>query len=83
MLDRQAGRRAIAAIALATATLIASAPPAAAREDVVRSFDKTPIAVSFFPAPELKQGGHKVQQIVLKMGDHLSIDRLCARIELF
>ena len=42
---------------LAAAMLIALLPAsAAAREDTVTSFDGTKIAVSFFPAPDLKRG---------------------------
>jgi ABC-2 type transport system ATP-binding protein len=44
------------AAALAAFSLSISAGPAAARDDVVRSFDGTPIAVSFFRAQGLEPG---------------------------
>jgi ABC-2 type transport system ATP-binding protein len=50
------GQRNIAALALAVTTLLVAAPPAAARDAVVNSFDGTPIQTSFFPAAGLKPG---------------------------
>jgi ABC-2 type transport system ATP-binding protein len=48
-------RARVAAVAAALATLAVPAS-ANARDDVVTSFDGTKIVVSFFPAPNLKQG---------------------------
>jgi ABC-2 type transport system ATP-binding protein len=56
VLGRQVGRRTIATIALAGAGALALPSAAAAREDVVHSFDETPIAISFFPARQLAEG---------------------------
>ena len=46
----------LAAFAASLAAALAGASPAAARDVVVRSFDGTPIAASFFPAAGLKRG---------------------------
>lgn len=46
----------VAAAILAGLVLLSSATPAAARERVVRSFDGTPIVISFFRAQGLEQG---------------------------
>lgn len=52
----RAGRLLLVAALLTTLGLAAGTSPAAAREDVVRSFDGTPIVVSFFRAQGLERG---------------------------
>jgi ABC-2 type transport system ATP-binding protein len=58
------GRRVAAALVLC---LIAFPATAAARDDTIKSFDGTRVALSFFPAPKLKPG-HRAPTVMIGPG---------------